>query len=131
MKRVAAVALVLMSGVACFDFGEHVSDVPLVVDDDSSETATPNSVTVELEGIAFVPSTVEIPVGGQVTWHSNDTVFHIVRLGTPHDPSNDVISDEINFGEEWSHIFDTAGDYVYFCDNHDRTMFDAHVIVGD
>jgi len=86
-------------------------------------------VFVPMEGLAFTEPEVTVPVGGTVTWTNSDTAFHIIKEGTPDDPG-EWGSPEILFGDSWSSIFEEPGDFIYFCDNHSRTMKDAiiHVV---
>lgn len=79
--------------------------------------------------LQFVPEQVTVPVGGTITWRNVGTVPH-TATGDPAlatDPSHAVLpegaepwdSGNINGGEEFSHTFEVAGDYTYFCIPHE------------
>jgi plastocyanin len=71
----------------------------------------PKAVTVSMKDIAFDPASVEVPVGGTVTWTNNDTVAHTVRIdGTD--------SGNIEPGATYSKTFGTAGTFPFSCGIH-------------
>jgi len=77
------------------------------------------SSTPGCEPDCFIPSTVVITVGGTVTWENTDTAAHTSSSGTPADgPSGVFDSSLIMAGGSYSHTFDTAGTFDYFCMVH-------------
>ncbi len=77
------------------------------------------SSTPGCEPDCFIPSTVVITVGGTVTWENTDTAAHTSSSGTPADGPDGVFdSSLIISGGSFSHTFDTAGTYDYFCMVH-------------
>jgi plastocyanin len=67
----------------------------------------------------FIPSTVEIGVGGTVTWTNDDTAAHTVTSGTATDGPDGVFDSSIFMaGKTFEHTFDEAGEYDYFCVVH-------------
>jgi predicted secreted protein with PEFG-CTERM motif len=77
------------------------------------------SSTPGCEPECFIPSTVTIDVGGEVTWENNDTAAHTTTAGSPRDgPSGAFDSSLIMAGSSFSHTFDSAGTYDYFCMVH-------------
>lgn len=68
----------------------------------------------------FMPSTVTIDVGGEVIWKNVDTAAHTVTSGVLSDGGPDGIFDSGLFvpDTEFSHVFDTPGEYPYFCIVH-------------
>ena len=67
----------------------------------------------------FVPSTVVITVGGTVTWDNTDNAAHTSSSGTAADGPDGVFdSSLIMAGGSYSHTFDTAGTFDYFCMVH-------------
>ena len=77
------------------------------------------SSTPGCEPDCFVPSTVVITVGGTVTWENTDTAAHTSSSGTPTDGPDGVFdSSLIMAGGSYSHTFDTAGTFDYFCMVH-------------
>ena len=65
----------------------------------------------------FIPSTVTIDIGGEVVWKNVDTAAHTVTSGVLADGGPDGIFDSGLFvpDTEFSHVFDTPGEYPYFC----------------
>ena len=67
----------------------------------------------------FIPSMVTLDIGGEVTWENNDTAAHTVTSGTPHGgPDGHWDSSLIMVGSSFSHVFEEAGSYDYFCMVH-------------
>lgn len=70
----------------------------------------------------FIPYEVTIDVGGQVTWTNDDTLPHTVTNGDLSvDPDNvGTVFDSslLMAGNTFSHKFDAAGEYPYFCMVH-------------
>ena len=65
----------------------------------------------------FIPSTVTIDIGGEVVWKNVDNAAHTVTSGVLADGGPDGIFDSGLFtpDAEFSHVFDTPGEYPYFC----------------
>jgi len=77
------------------------------------------SSTPGCEPDCFIPSTVVITVGGTVTWENTDTAAHTSSSGTPADGPDGVFdSSLVMAGASFSHTFDSAGTYDYFCMVH-------------
>ena len=67
----------------------------------------------------FIPSTVTIPMGGTVTWENGDTAAHTATGGSATEgPSGVFDSSLIMAGSSFSHTFDAAGSFDYFCMVH-------------
>ncbi|MBI3253436.1 MAG: PEFG-CTERM sorting domain-containing protein [Nitrosopumilales archaeon] len=70
----------------------------------------------------FMPAEVTVDVGGEVTWSNDDTAAHTVTSGDlSADPDNvgaDFDSSLFMAGKTFSHKFDAAGEYPYFCMVH-------------
>lgn len=95
----------------------------------SSDTGSTHVVL--MRGLSFDPEELTIHVGDTVVWVNEDTAFHIVAAGNPGSPTAEFTSPAIQVGQEWGTVFETAGDYVYFCDNHERVMRDAIIHVAE
>ena len=77
------------------------------------------SSTPGCEPDCFIPSTVVITVGGTVTWENTDTAAHTSSSGTPAGGPDGVFdSSLIMTGASFSHTFDSAGTFDYFCMVH-------------
>ena len=67
----------------------------------------------------FIPSMVTIDVGGEVTWENDDTAAHTVTSGTPTGgPDGNFDSSLVMAGSSFSHTFEDAGSFDYFCMVH-------------
>jgi predicted secreted protein with PEFG-CTERM motif len=69
----------------------------------------------------FVPSTVTIDVGGEVTWSNDDTAAHTVTSGTAVNGPDGVFDSSLFMaGTTFSFKFDGVepGEYPYFCMVH-------------
>ena len=95
-----------------------------------SPPPAPMSVTVEMAPgssvpgceetmSCYLPAHVIIGVGGTVTWDDVDTAAHTASSGTPADgPSGMFDSSLIMAGASFSHTFEEAGSYDYWCIVH-------------
>jgi plastocyanin len=75
--------------------------------------APSGSAQVAMQGSAFSPQTVTIPVGGTVTWTNKDSMNHTVTADGGAFQSGDLGN-----GATFSFTFDTAGTYAYHCTIH-------------
>jgi plastocyanin len=84
-----------------------------------------------MRGVAFDPADITIGVGETVTWTNMDFLPHTATSGDPGDADAGSIFDSgtLTLGRSFSHTFDEAGEFVYFCEFHPTMMRDAKVIV--
>ncbi len=89
----------------------------------------PNEVF--MQAIAFNPMEITIQAGESVTWTNQDIVPHTATSGNPEDENLGAIFRSAQFGQggTFTHTFEDAGEFVYFCEVHAGTMRDAKVIV--
>lgn len=68
----------------------------------------------------FVPENVETTVGSMVTWKNDDTALHTATSGDAEaaKPDGKFDSGFLNKGQSFSFVFETAGDYPYYCMVH-------------
>jgi len=67
----------------------------------------------------FIPYEVSIAVGGDVIWNNVDSAAHTVTSGNPSDEPGGVFDSSLFMaGTTFSHTFDEAGTYEYFCMVH-------------
>ena len=101
-----------------------IAITPSVFADHTTATVTnaPGSSVPGCEETAdgcFIPSMVTIDIGGEVIWENNDTAAHTVTSGTPSGEVGAVFdSSLIAPGSTFSHEFDDAGTFDYFCMVH-------------
>ena len=113
---IIAVLAVSVLTPAFADHGKATVDMP-------EGTGVPGC---EVENACFVPYEVTVDVGGEVTWTNSDTTLHFVSAGDlSTDPNmvgvdypNGFDSGIVNPGTEFSHKFEEAGTYQYFCTVH-------------
>ena len=79
----------------------------------------------------FDPNPVTIAMGGTVTWENVDNAAHTVTSGSPADGPDGVFDSSLIMagGATFSHTFDDAGTYDYFCMVH--PWMAGSVIVAD
>ena len=84
--------------------------------------STPQGTSVpgcEETNECFMPYMVTVDVGGEVTWSNDDTAAHTVTAGTPGGgPSGNFDSSLFMAGATFSHTFESAGEFPYFCMVH-------------
>ena len=68
---------------------------------------------IEMANFAFSPALLTIPVGSSVTWKNTDGATHTTT-------SRDELwqSGRLGTGEEFSVVFDEAGEFTFFCRIH-------------
>jgi plastocyanin len=107
-----------------------------------------SSKTVEMtDDLVFRPAEVTVAQGGTVTWENVGSVGHTVTayedripngatffasggVDTERGARNDVTAGLIGEGETYTHTFDVAGTYEYFCIPHESTGMVGTVEVG-
>jgi plastocyanin len=70
----------------------------------------------------FKPATVQTSVGSMVTWKNDDSTLHTVTSGTVDNgkpaPDKKFDSGYLKSGDSFPFVFDTAGEYPYYCSVH-------------
>jgi plastocyanin len=67
----------------------------------------------------YLPDSVTINVGDSVEWTNVDTAAHTVTSGSPADGPSGAFDSSLIMGKAaFSHTFDKAGSYDYFCMVH-------------
>ena len=87
----------------------------------TSISILPGSSAVKPDNKYYDPSPVNVAVGTTVTWTNNDATLHTVYSGEPDDPEQSgqlFKSDFMSKGKTFSHTFDTAGTFDYYCTLH-------------
>ncbi len=82
--------------------------------DPAKEAAVEGVTQVRLENIAFAPANIVVGVGTTVTWTNYDNVGHTVTS----DEGGELKSQLFAQNETFSHTFDEAGEYSYYCEPH-------------
>jgi amicyanin len=67
----------------------------------------------------YDPSPANVAVGTTVTWTNNDATLHTVYSGSPTQDSGKLFqSPFMAKGKTFTHTFDTAGTFDYYCTLH-------------
>lgn len=108
-----------------------ISAVGILVIAGCPATTGPGANEVVMRNIAFDPTEITINVGESVTWTNMDFVPHTATSGNPGDADSGSIfrSPQLAHGASFTHTFNEAGEYLYFCEVHPTIMRDARVIV--
>ena len=72
----------------------------------------------EVKDICYIPSSIIIEKGKQVTWVNQDSAFHSVTSGFYDEPTELFDSGHLDPFESFSLTFDESGTYDYFCTLH-------------
>jgi plastocyanin len=85
---------------------------PSVTANDQSSAA---NAEVKIDNFVFGPETITVPVGATVTWTNKDDIPHTAV-------STDGVfkSKVMDTDEKFSHTFDKAGTYPYYCTIHPK-----------
>ena len=91
----------------------------------------PGANEVFMRAIAFDPPEITIQVGESVTWNNRDIVPHTATSGNPGDQDLGAFFRSVLLlqGDTFTHTFNEAGEFIYFCEIHPVTMRNAKVIV--
>jgi plastocyanin len=83
--------------------------------EDGAQAAAADGTHVVVDDFRFAPATATVPVGTTVTWTNRDDVPHNVV-----NPEQKFKSRVLDTDETFSHTFDVAGTFKYYCSIHPR-----------
>ena len=113
---------VLNSLLVLFAISLGISASPAFADHTTASVSTPQGTSVpgcETTNQCFMPYEVTVDVGGVVTWSNDDSAAHTVTAGGAADgPSGVFDSSLFMAGTTFSHTFEAAGEFPYFCMVH-------------
>jgi manganese oxidase len=79
-------------------------------------TSKASTAEILIQNMSYSPSTLNVKKGEKVTWMNKDTVAHTVSSGSA--PNGDGMFDKVlEPGKSFSHIYNKAGIFPYFCKN--------------
>jgi plastocyanin len=78
-----------------------------------SPAPSPSGPTVHIRNETFIPATLTVNAGQSVTFVNDDDDAH---TATADDNAWD--SEGLNQGQQWSHVFSSAGKVSYHCTVH-------------
>ncbi|MBI5377886.1 MAG: cupredoxin domain-containing protein, partial [Thaumarchaeota archaeon] len=104
--------LVAMVAIAPSAFADHMTA-------EISIPAGSSTAGCEKTNECFIPNEVTVDVGSEVTWSNDDSAAHTVTSGDIEGgPDGKFNSDLFLAGKKFSHKFDEAGEFPYFCQVH-------------
>jgi plastocyanin len=94
-----------------------VTDVPL-----ESDVAAGGAQSIAIDNFSFAPTRTAVAIGTTVVWSNRDDAPHnVVSIDRAFK------SPVLDTGEQFSHRFDRAGTYKYFCALHPRMTGEIEV----
>ena len=90
----------------------RISDIPL---GESAAAAAPDDKQIVVDNFSFAPASAAVAVGTTVTWTNHDDIPHNVVS-----PEQKFKSPVLDTDEKFSHKFEAAGTYKYYCSIHPR-----------
>ncbi|HWP78352.1 MAG TPA: plastocyanin/azurin family copper-binding protein [Candidatus Nitrosotenuis sp.] len=103
---------------------EPVIEEPVVEEPITEPVQQSNTISIPL-GVStpgceatnecFAPSSLTVPVGTTVTWTNDDTAAHTITSGSDATPDGNFDSGLFMAGKTFSHTFDSADEYPYYC----------------
>jgi Icc protein len=89
-----------------------ITDLPL---DDEMRSGAGAAKEIVVDNFSFAPATTAVSAGATVTWTNRDDVPHNV-VSTDRKFASPVLDTD----ERFSHTFETAGTYQYYCSIHPK-----------
>lgn len=74
---------------------------------------SPTTNAVDISGFAFVPATITIPAGTEITWTNQDSASHTVTS-----ESGLFDSGTLSKNGSFSYLFNQTGTFKYYCTIH-------------
>ena len=87
--------------------------LPVVMLVGATPARAADPVTVRIDNFTFGPETVVVPPGTAVTWVNGDDIPHTVVAQDKRFRSKTLDTDE-----SFTFVFETPGEYAYFCSLH-------------
>ncbi len=120
MNRIRLISLILISVATLLlmscGIQEPAVPSPGLPKAPSSGTTPPSGtpiIEVTIEGFAFEPATIKVPVGATVTWYNKDSVIHTVTARNDSFDSGSIPADDT-----FTYTFTQAGTFEYYCTIH-------------
>jgi plastocyanin len=127
---VFVVLLAVLIGYLYLNKGKATSTTTTTSTTPTTKTTPVTTANVSITKDGFVPATIQIKKGGQVTWTNTDSTSHQV-ITDPH-PAHinlkDLDSDPLGQGDSFTFTFEKAGTYGYH-DEMNPLKFKGAVIV--
>jgi Icc protein len=104
------------------DVNHPIAITGVAIEDHVKATAA-GGTQVIVDNFSFKPAVAAVPVGTTVTWTNRDDVPHNV-VSTEKKFASPVLDTD----EKFSHTFETAGTFRYYCSIHPKMT--GQVVVG-
>jgi plastocyanin len=91
--------------------------------------AAPRGAAVEIRTFMYSPDPLKVKTGERVTWTNLDGTVHTVTAGTRETPDAESFDGRLEKDGKFSHTFDKAGTYDYYCTRHSGPGMTAKVVV--
>lgn len=114
---------------ACGGGGDGEAEEEMYPTTDTMETAPPVAEEILIIDTSFNPDSLRIVEGRQVTWVNNDSIPHTVTSGYPDSQTDMFDSGELETHDSFSHFFNSAGVYRYYCKYHPELMTGVIVVL--
>lgn len=117
-------AALMLGAIACGSDEPEVAAAPpataVPVEENGSSGGSPNGAIVQTDIAGFRLENLTIALGSTVTWTNRDNAPHTVSHGdSPSvDGSPEFRSSTFTKEGTFTHTFDTAGTFAYFCEVH-------------
>jgi plastocyanin len=106
------------------------TSTPVATDITATGSLPSVAVAVDIKLLAFAPPSVLVKAGTAVTWTQSDPGRHTITTGTVIQGGSGVStnadgvieSGDLETGATFTHTFDRAGSFTYFCRLHPATM---------
>ncbi len=80
--------------------------------------------TIAIDNFSFEPGVTRVKPGARVSWVNNDDVPHLIVSTNGGFPSSSIL----DTGQRYSALFETPGEYKYFCSLHPKMT--ASIVVA-
>ena len=117
-----AIMLIVALSVQNPSTDENVEDPEMIISPDVIMPTKVSRPGCEEIDRCYIPSTITIESGKQVTWINEDSAFHSVTSGFYDEPTELFDSGHLDPFESYSLTFDKTGTYDYFCTLHPWMM---------
>lgn len=117
MSKISTTVLVAALAVGLISL--FVDSTAIFAQTTTTISMVPGSSAPKPDNKYYDPSPANVAVGTTVTWMNNDATLHTAVSGTPDSgPSGEFDSSYLAKGKTFSHKFDTAGTFDYYCTLH-------------
>ena len=122
MSIVIVLIVILVLSISSNSDKKNTETSDLVVEGDVIMPTKVSRPGCEVQDICYIPSSIVIEKGKQVTWVNQDSAFHSVTSGFYDEPTELFDSGHLDPFESFYFTFDESGTYDYFCTLHPWMM---------